>query len=856
MDSKLGASAESDVAEGESVVTWIPTSKERSDMIEVAAYHIAERSGFSMAAEKCWAAAEQQIDLMFALRESKNRLQILVDTAMDAVVTVDAKGVIIGWNPQATRIFGWSRREILGQPVESTIAPAHCLSLHGQDIQQIMLSSSTGPFQNKRIEASALHKDGHEFPVEVSISAVMTERGPECNAFIRDITEQKRLEAQKEQYAKFFELSTDLMCIADPFGCFKQVNPAFVRLTGFEESELVAKPFLEFILPEDRQRTADEMKLQVAIRPSMSFENRYVCKDGRVVTLAWTAYFDAKASVTYATARDVTERVRAERELREKSSLLENVINSSADFIFVKDRELRLVLCNKIFAQALGTTPDELYGKNDIESGWNPDLVLGSREKGIRGFQQDDLTALSGKLVHTPNDYANIGDQIRVFDSVKAPLRSADGEIIGLVGVSRDVTEIRQAEAELKKYRDHLEKMVADRTAALSVAKEAAETANIAKSAFLANMSHEIRTPLNAITGMVSIIKRSGVTAEQTERLDKIDAAGHHLLEIINAILDLSKIEAGKFALEESPVSLGSIAANVTSILQDRAQAKSLKLRVETENQAHHLVGDQTRLQQALLNYATNAITFTESGSITLRVKSEVDSGDSVLVRFEVQDTGIGVAPEVIPRLFSAFEQADNSITRRYGGTGLGLAMTKKLAQLMGGDAGVVSAPGAGSTFWFTARLKKASARVATVPTENDLDPEMRLRIYHLGEPVLVVDDDPMNLEVACMLLEATGLQVDRATNGEEAISMAKDKDYAVILMDMQMPRVDGLEATRQIRASPRGAKVPILAMTANAFVEDKARCIAAGMNDFVAKPYDPNTLFAALLKWMANPDS
>jgi signal transduction histidine kinase len=248
---------------------------------------------------------------------------------------------------------------------------------------------------------------------------------------------------------------------------------------------------------------------------------------------------------------------------------------------------------------------------------------------------------------------------------------------------------------------------------ALAQARDAAEAANRAKSAFLANMSHEIRTPLNAITGMAHLLKRSGATPQQVERLDKIDTASKHLLDIINAILDLSKIEAGKFTLEEAEFSVGRICTNVATMLADRAQAKQLQLRIETTD-LPTLRGDPTRLQQALLNYATNAIKFTATGTITLRTRLEEDAEESVLLRFEVEDTGIGIDAEAMARLFTDFEQADNSTTRKYGGTGLGLAITRKLAQLMGGDAGVTSTPEVGSTFWFTARLRKMTSGTAS----------------------------------------------------------------------------------------------------------------------------------------------
>jgi signal transduction histidine kinase/ActR/RegA family two-component response regulator/PAS domain-containing protein len=379
--------------------------------------------------------------------------------------------------------------------------------------------------------------------------------------------------------------------------------------------------------------------------------------------------------------------------------------------------------------------------------------------------------------------------------------------------------------------------------------RDSAEAATRAKSQFLANVSHEIRTPMNAILGMVHLLRRDGVSPKQAERLDKVDLAADHLLSIINDVLDLSKIEAGKLVLEDVDISINSIMANIVSILSPRATAKGLHLLLDAEHLPRRLRGDPTRLTQALLNYANNAIKFTEQGTITLRTRLLEETDDAKLVRFEVQDTGIGVAPETLARLFAPFEQADSSTTREYGGSGLGLVITRRLAQLMGGEAGAFSTPGAGSTFWFTARLRKAAPVMAASLTPAAA--AAMLTDEHRGRRLLLAEDEPINREVTLELLSDTGLDIDVAEDGAEAVAMAQRTAYDLILMDMQMPKIDGVEAVRRIRAMPGHEKTPIVAMTANAFAEDRRKCMDAGMDDFLAKPVAPAALYGALAKWL-----
>ena len=544
-----------------------------------------------------------------------------------------------------------------------------------------------------------------------------------------------------------------------------------------------------------------------------------------------------------------------ERETRlvSNEARISSILECSGDAIFICDLQGRLSYVNQQATRLLGYRRDQLLAMRITD-------LLTSDERTLVADYFDQLLARGawlGESVLTTRD----GKALPV--DINATLLP-DGKAYASC---RDITERRQAEIEIKQLNADLEQRVRARTAeleaandSLSVAKAQAEAASLAKSAFLANMSHEIRTPMNAILGMAHLLRRGGVTPQQAERIDKIDQASQHLLATINDILDISKIEAGKFVIEEAPIAVVELLETVRAIIGERVQAKGLQFLVEADRLPGGLLGDPTRLQQALLNYVTNAIKFTERGSITLRALRRAEDESTITVRFEVEDTGIGIARETVPRLFSAFEQADNSTTRKYGGTGLGLAITRRLAELMGGEVGVDSTPGVGSTFWFTVRLKKgdererAPAGSATAPG----DAEGVIRERHRGTRVLVVDDEPVNLIVSQYLLEDSGLSVDTAQDGAEAISKALAQRYAAILMDMQMPVLNGLDATRNIRQIAGYHTVPILAMTANAFAEDRVRCLAAGMNDFIVKPVDPEQLFATLLTWLEQraPDS
>ena len=936
--------------------------------------------------------AQREAQALLAREAARRRA--LFEQSRDGILVLDDCGLVLEANPAMAGMLGRPLATLQGQGVR-----ALGVALPGVDLMAALAAAPSGRISFGAVVGPA---GGTQLHLEVSASAVLAEGQKLVFAVCRDVTQRQQAEAALREsealHRATFENSAVGMAEFALDGRWLNANPRLCEITGYSRDALMALDFRQLTHPDDRR---DEWpRLRQLLRGELTStrrEKRYLRQDGSTIWVAVSSALvrDEQQRGRYfvTVVEDITDRVRVQDELARHRQHLEAEVAERTQAL---QQAMRARSDGEHFLRSIADNIPDMVGY------WDAGRVLRFANRPYR----DWFAAGSDPVGRTRADFfgdpdtdageqafaAALGGQAQRFEYVLTnPLGEVryawvhyipdrqGSQVVGLFVLVSDLSEVKQAELRLQALNEQL-----------VAARDRAEAANRAKSAFLANISHEIRTPMNAIIGLTHLMQRDAGSGPVAERLGKVSDAAHHLLDVINDVLDLSKIESGKLHLEQTDFPIDAVLSRACALVAERARAKGLELVLKSEGVPPLLRGDPTRVSQALLNLMSNAVKFTDRGSIVLRCELMGADADALRLRFSVRDTGVGVPADKISSLFNAFEQADTSTTRRFGGTGLGLAITRRLAILMGGDVGVHTVQGQGSCFWFTANFERASqpghtdstrlpgrrvlvaddlpeARAALADllrrmgmqvdsvasgdeaVQAALEASRQRRPYalllfdagmpgtdgpaalrqlreHLGEAglppsilivddgqalasapapepgvlervlkpvtlstlsacidrldrqpwqrplpdrtepqpheralqlraaglrVLLAEDNPINQEVATALLQAVGVAVDLAADGQQAVQLAAQRHYDLVLMDMQMPVMDGLAATRALRAMPQHARTPILAMTANAFGDDRRACLDAGMDDHIAKPVDPELLYAMLGRWL-----
>jgi PAS domain S-box-containing protein len=746
------------------------------------------------------AALEREVHLRtHQFRQSETRLRAITDSAQDAILMVDHNGKISFWNPAAERVFGYTQREAIGQDLHQLIAPQRYHQAH-QEAWKACWTSGQGPVVRKTVELVARRRNGEEIPTELSLSALQIEDDWHALGLVRDITARKQTEealrASEQRFRDITLALAEWVWEVDAEGRYTYASESVRELLGREVKEVLGQTPFAFMAAAEAERL-EKIFGEIASRKASftDLENTVIHRDGtqRHLLTSGVPILDPEGRLLgyRGTDKDVTRRRQAEALLQESYLRLALVLNTIPDPTWLKDSEGRYQAVNNAFLAFFGFQSSQVLGKTSPEI--LPAAMAASAVEGDRWVLTFGEVFRNLQTVEHPPGHR------RWIERIKTPLKDSSGRIIGTVGISHDMTELKRAEEALQEATGR----------ANDLAREA-ERANAAKSEFLASMSHEIRTPMNGVIGMTGLLLDTDLTEAQRRCVETVRASGQALLQLINDILDISRIEAGKFELETLDFDLRQLLDDFASIMSVKATEQGLAFICAAAPEVpEHLRGDPGRLRQVLTNLAGNSLKFTHRGEVAVRVALVSQAGGQVCLRFSVRDTGIGIPADKLDRLFNKFTQADATITRQYGGTGLGLAICKQIVELMGGEIGFTSQEGRGSEFWFKIPLSTQPGRENEPPRDAG---------FH-GVPVLVVDDNDTAREVLRIQLEAWGMTVAEAADSTIALRLlhqARDaeKPFRLALLDMHLPGLTGAELGRIIRGGSRLDDTILVLMT------------------------------------------
>ncbi len=779
------------------------------------------------------AAATAMDEIRARMEENQLRLELALDAAQAGTFFTDFNTGANLLNESALRLAG-----LTAEQYDGTVAGWFRL-IHPEDRpiieQHVRDSLATRTTDVRGVEYRIVKPDGEVRHISVSARIFRDAQGcaTQQTGLIQDITDRKRMEEQLRKNESSLRRAQQIAGMG-----FWQLDLAtrhswwsdeIFRIFGYEPQSFRSSQqrLLEMVHPDDRELVRQQIEAGVTSRGPYHTNYRIVRPDGtirHVHSESDGVTRDAQGVPVhlFGILQDITDRERAEEDLRHARDTLGLVINTAPVFIFWKDRDLRYLGCNERFARSAGfDRATDLLGKTDFDLAWR-DLA--------ERYRSDDA-----EVIATGQPKLNIVEPLATpqgktiwVETSKAPLRDAEGRIFGVLGVFQDITARREMEA------------------ALVAARSDAEAASRAKSAFLATISHEIRTPLNPILGFANLLIESGLNPEQQSYAEIIKKRGEHLLALIDDILDLTRIEAKKIELEREHLRPRDLVADAIKAVEWQALQKGLRLAAEVDPGVPDMVvGDGLRLLQVLLNLLSNAVKFTARGEVVARISvdaaaaAEVDP-DHVRLRFEVRDTGIGIALDQQERIFEPFTQADSTMARKFGGSGLGLTIARHLVDKMGGQIGFESRLDVGSRFWFTARLERAEAPAGSpaAPPPAAAPPPPRRR-------VLVVEDEETNRLLIATLMRKAGYDVQSVEDGFHAITTCRSVQFDLVLMDIQMPGMDGIQTMQALRELDRPANryTPVVALTAHTMKGDAERFLAAGMDGYIPKPVTPASL-------------